>query len=152
MRSIVVAGLLAGTAFAQTSAAQVVTNPDAEAAKALAARSGYDTTYQLQCRVSGTRPGGMIDHSAVPATKLFDNFYYVGVNSVGSYALKTSAGIILFDALNNAKEAETVIVPGMKAVGLNPADIKYVVITTAAPNGCTTPTAPAWSLAKPTGS
>src|ERR1700729_923743 len=36
-----------------------------------------------------------------PPTKAFDNLYYVGIGSVGAWALTTSAGIILFDTLDN---------------------------------------------------
>lgn len=64
-----------------------------------------------------------------PPTKAFDNLYYVGIGSVGAWALTTSQGIILFDTLDNAQEAETYIVGGLKKLGLNPSDIKYIVIT-----------------------
>lgn len=64
-----------------------------------------------------------------PPTKAFDNLYYVGIGSVGSWALTTSDGIILFDTLDNSQEAETYIVGGLKKIGLNPSDIKYIVIT-----------------------
>ena len=36
-----------------------------------------------------------------PPTKAFDNLYYVGIGSVGSWAITTSDGIILFDTLDN---------------------------------------------------
>ena len=64
-----------------------------------------------------------------PPTKAFDNLYYVGIGSVGAWALTTSDGIILFDTLNNPQEAETYIVGGTQKIGLNPSDIKYIVIT-----------------------
>ena len=65
----------------------------------------------------------------VPAAKAFDNLYFVGLRSVAAWAVKTSDGIILIDALNNAKDAENTIVPGLKSLGLDPNQIKYVVIT-----------------------
>jgi metallo-beta-lactamase class B len=62
------------------------------------------------------------------AVRAFDNLYYVGLSGVGAWALNTSDGIILFDALNNADEAENILVPGLRSLGLDPANIKYVVI------------------------
>ena len=66
---------------------------------------------------------------AVPATKAFDNLYFVGLRSVAAWAVTTSEGIILIDALNNSNDAKNTIVPGLKSLGLDPNQIKYVVIT-----------------------
>ena len=64
---------------------------------------------------------------AEPA-KVFDNVYFVGTKIHNAWAIKTSAGIILLDTMfNYAAEAE--IVDGLKKLGLNPADIKYVVVS-----------------------
>ena len=64
---------------------------------------------------------------AEPA-KVFDNVYFVGTKIHNSWAIKTSAGIILLDTMfNYAAEAE--IIDGLKKLGLDPADIKYVVIS-----------------------
>jgi len=60
--------------------------------------------------------------------KIFDNLYFVGGGDVMGWALKTSAGIVIFDALNNPDEAKTQIVGGLQKLGLNPSDIKYVVV------------------------
>jgi metallo-beta-lactamase class B len=61
--------------------------------------------------------------------KAFDNLYYVGAAWVSAWAIRTSQGIILIDALNNNKEAADVIDPGLRKVGLSPSDIKYVIVT-----------------------
>jgi metallo-beta-lactamase class B len=64
---------------------------------------------------------------AEPA-QVFDNVYFVGTKIHNSWALKTSAGIIILDTMfNYAAEAE--IVDGLKKLGLNPADIKYVIVS-----------------------
>jgi metallo-beta-lactamase class B len=60
--------------------------------------------------------------------KIFENLYYFGFSDVGAWAIPTSEGIILFDALNSADEARDILVAGMKKVGLDPAQIKYMVI------------------------
>jgi metallo-beta-lactamase class B len=75
-------------------------------------------------RVFGSQYAGKIT-----PTKLFDNLYSVGQNAVSSHALVTSAGIILFDTLDNEDEARNLLVPNLIALGLNPADIKYIVIS-----------------------
>ena len=64
-----------------------------------------------------------------PPTKIFDQLYFFGLGSVGSWALVTSDGIIQFDALDNPEEAERVIIGGYKKVGLDPAKVKYIIIT-----------------------
>jgi metallo-beta-lactamase class B len=61
--------------------------------------------------------------------QVFDNLYFVGQNAASAWALLTSAGLVIFDALNDADEAKTYIVGGLVKLGLSPADIKYVVIT-----------------------
>lgn len=61
--------------------------------------------------------------------KAFDNLYYVGAAWVSAWAIKTSQGIILIDALNNNDEATDLIDGGMRKLGLDPADIKYVIVT-----------------------
>ncbi len=65
---------------------------------------------------------------AAPA-KAFDQLYFLGMNTVNAWALDTSDGIILFDALDNTAEAQQIIEAGMKKAGLDPARIKYLVIT-----------------------
>lgn len=60
---------------------------------------------------------------------VFDNLYFVGTGHVSAWAVTTSAGIILFDTLDNPQEADQFILGGLKRLGLNPADIKYIVIT-----------------------
>ena len=65
----------------------------------------------------------------VEPLKVFDNLYYVGFEQVGTWTLDTGAGLILFDTLNNPKEAEEVLVPGLKQLGLDPANIKYIVLS-----------------------
>src|SRR5436190_6442383 len=64
---------------------------------------------------------------AEPA-KVFDNVYFVGTKIHNAWAIKTSAGIILLDTMYNyAAEAE--IIGGLKKLGLDPATIKYVIVS-----------------------
>jgi metallo-beta-lactamase class B len=59
--------------------------------------------------------------------RLFDNFYWIGDTGVGAWLITSNAGYILFDALNNEEEARDVLVPSMKKMGLDPANIRYMV-------------------------
>jgi metallo-beta-lactamase class B len=61
--------------------------------------------------------------------KIFDNVYFVGQNAVSAFVIETSAGLIIFDTLNSPEEAKTYILGGMQKLGLNPADVKYIVIS-----------------------
>ena len=63
-----------------------------------------------------------------PPFKVFDNLYWVGTKIHSAWALKTSDGIILIDTLYNyASEPE--IVDGLTKLGLDPATVKYVIIS-----------------------
>jgi metallo-beta-lactamase class B len=64
----------------------------------------------------------------MPPTRAFDQLYYLGTDFVGAWALATPDGIILFDALDDAREAEEIIEEGMRSLGLDPATIRYVVV------------------------
>ena len=63
--------------------------------------------------------------------KLFDNLYAIpGPYSVGNavvYVIPTSAGIMLIDS-GHAKDVESVVVPGLRTLGLDPANIKIVIV------------------------
>jgi metallo-beta-lactamase class B len=60
--------------------------------------------------------------------KVFDNLYFIGTRIHSAWALTTSAGIIVIDTLfDYAIEPE--MVEGLKTLGLDPRDIKYVLIS-----------------------
>ena len=73
--------------------------------------------------------GAQIARVPPPPGQAFDNLYFVGSAWVSVWAIKTSDGIILIDALNNPLEARGLIDGGMRKFGLDPAQIKYVVVT-----------------------
>ena len=60
--------------------------------------------------------------------KVFDNLYWLGTRQHSSWALRTSGGIILIDT-NFSWAIEPEIVEGFGKLGLNPRDIKYVIIS-----------------------
>ena len=60
--------------------------------------------------------------------KVFDNLYFIGTRIHSAWALTTSAGIIVIDTLfDYAIEPE--MIEGMTMLGLDPRDIKYVLIS-----------------------
>lgn len=72
---------------------------------------------------------GVQHDGLVPATRVFDNLYSIGQNSVSAWAIDTAQGIIVIDALNSPDEARDILVPNMQKLGLDPKRIKYVIIT-----------------------
>jgi len=63
-----------------------------------------------------------------PSFKVFDNLYWLGTRQHSSWALQTSAGIIIIDT-NFAWATRPEIIEGMTKLGLKPEDIKYVIIS-----------------------
>jgi metallo-beta-lactamase class B len=84
------------------------------------------------CPAPGTPPNppNMFDTAAqrMAPVKVFDNLYLLGMKTVTAWALTTSDGIILFDAMFHYNVEETVV-RSMRQLGLDPADIKYVIVT-----------------------
>jgi|SRR5579871_5829365 len=64
---------------------------------------------------------------AVQPVKMFDNMYYVGLDFVCAYVIKTSQGLILIDTLYVPFEHHTI--DAIKELGMDPKDIKYVIIS-----------------------
>ena len=64
----------------------------------------------------------------IEPTRIFDNVYFIGMPSQNVWAITTSAGIILLDTLNSEAEARDIIVPSMQKAGLDPKQIKYIVV------------------------
>ncbi|HTI44293.1 MAG TPA: MBL fold metallo-hydrolase [Vicinamibacterales bacterium] len=78
----------------------------------------------------GGRQAGPPPASAwhVEPAKVFDNLYFVGMTDWSAWALTTSQGIIVIDAIFDYS-VEDEVVNGLKKLGLNPADIKYVLVS-----------------------
>ena len=60
--------------------------------------------------------------------KAFDDVYWMGTPSRSTWALTTNDGIILYDT-QGVYDAEDVIVGGLKKLGLDPAKVKYVIVS-----------------------
>jgi metallo-beta-lactamase class B len=60
--------------------------------------------------------------------KVFDNLYYLGQTQYTAWAVTTSAGIIVIDPLFEYS-VEDEVVNGLTALGLDPRQIKYVLVS-----------------------
>src|SRR6267378_8220048 len=89
------------------------------------------------CRTATPTPGPSFMDNYNAAVKeppqepmrVMDELYFLGARWSTAWAIKTSAGIIIVDAMDNADEAEHYIEGGLRKVGLDPSDIRYVVIS-----------------------
>lgn len=146
MKSYVV-GLLSAIALAAgIGGAGLVGQTRAESAAAhmaaAKAAAGQEHTglYSVVCpaEMSGPRPPAAPQPAAVKPpdrskwhadpVKVFDNLYYVGEKGVSAWAITTSAGIILLDTVFDYS-AEDEIVGGLEKLKLDPAQIKYAIVT-----------------------
>jgi metallo-beta-lactamase class B len=129
--------IMVGLAVASTSAQQGADTIDAHLAAAKAA-AGFDFTGTLAriCIAPQTAPGADVRPPPPPdratwysePAKVFDNLYFVGTKIHSSWAMTTSEGIILIDTLYDYASEEA-IVGGLRKLGLDPAAVKYVIIS-----------------------
>jgi metallo-beta-lactamase class B len=75
----------------------------------------------------GMNPNGWREVPAVP-TKVFDNVYYVGGMEVGGWIIDTGDGYIMLDT-SYEYAIETILLPNMAKLLLDPAKVKYILIT-----------------------
>jgi metallo-beta-lactamase class B len=65
---------------------------------------------------------------AIEPTQLFDNIYAIGSVGTAVYVIRTSEGLILIDA-GYPDQIESVLLAGMKKLSLDPAQVRYVIVT-----------------------
>src|SRR5689334_12078089 len=123
--------------------------PEAHVAIAKAAAGeDYQNLFNFLCTVPGPRGGGGGARAGAPRgqgggqrqgppdrstwhaepVKVFDNLYFVGQTEYSVWAITTSAGIILIDAIFDYS-VDDEVVGGLKKLGLDPANIKYVIVS-----------------------
>ena len=129
--------------------------PDAHIAAAKAAAGDdFQNLFQFQCY--GPGPGGsrvavpgarLVQGAAVPRppgppdrstwyaepVKVFDNLYFFGQSEYSVWAITTSQGIIVLDTIFDYS-VEDEVAGGMKKLGLDPANIKYAIVSHAHPD------------------
>ena len=148
MKRLAVSLVLGATLSAQTAG---TADSHVAAAKTLAASSptplvNLCTPEQASRATPQPRRGGQPAAAGTPApargqqappdrsrwarepVKVFDNLYYVGEREYSSWAVTTSAGIIIIDPIFDYSVEEQVV-GGLKKLGLDPAQIQYVVVS-----------------------
>ncbi len=143
-----------------TLLAQDSADPHIAAAKA-AAGDDFQNLFQFQCngpgpggpraatgarvqRAPGGPPGAGQRPPGPPAppdrstwhvepVKVFDNLYFFGQSEYAVWAITTSQGIIVLDTIWDYS-VEDEVAGGMKKLGLDPANIKYAVVSHAHPD------------------
>lgn len=107
--------------LAESATAQaIIANAKKIAGTDLAAEAERFCTWNAGATVAPENAGDFV--------QVFDNLYYAGTGMVGAWVLKTSAGLILWDTLDTEAHARDILEAGMKKAGLNPADMKAIVI------------------------
>ena len=98
-----------------------------DAAKKLAGNDEWlQGPFNFYCVAGKARPNDT-KAPAMEPVKLFDNLYAVGNSEATVHALVTSQGIILIDS-GYADRVETEVVAGLKKLGLDPVNVKYVLV------------------------
>ena len=129
--SLLVVALLAVTGN-RIEAAQQAAKPDSPEVQQLleAAKKNAGTewaeAFDFICALDAGRANSPTDPVIEP-TKVFDNLYVIGRTSTAVWAVTTSAGIVLIDA-GYGDQLESVLLPGMKTLGLDPGQVKYVIV------------------------
>jgi metallo-beta-lactamase class B len=89
---------------------------------------GENTTDNLPEYVTNPAAAPARDTWFAEPARVFDNLYFVGGKLHSAWAISTKEGIILIDTIF-PYNSEELIVGGMKKLGLNPADIRYLLIS-----------------------
>ena len=69
-----------------------------------------------------------LDLTPMEPTRLFDNFFFVGTRSVGSFLINTKDGLIMIDTGWGGPDI-VLFVEGMKKLGLDPSKIKLILLS-----------------------
>ncbi len=147
MKSPAIGLLLAVGLAAALGSARVITQPGADTVEAhvaaAKAAAGQEHTALLGlCDAPTPAPAprasqspaaqrkGPPDRSQWHAepVKVFDNLYFVGQTRYSAWAVTTSAGIIVIDTIFDYS-VEDEIVGGLTKLGLDPATIKYTIVS-----------------------
>lgn len=135
-----VATMVSVAAWGAVSAAQGTGAADAHIARAqAAAQKDFADIFDSTCGL--IRPSLVINRTPAPPTvasdrstwhaepmKVFDNLYFVGQSEFSAWAVTTSEGIIIMDAIFDYS-VEDEVIRGLTTLGLDPKQIKYVIVS-----------------------
>jgi metallo-beta-lactamase class B len=104
--------------------------PDSPAVQAIVARAkaaaGAMWAEEAHFFCEAPRANSPNDPPIAP-TKIFDNVFVIGNAGTVAYVIRTSAGLVMIDALG-ANQVESVLLPGFTALGLDPAQVKAILV------------------------
>jgi metallo-beta-lactamase class B len=130
MKKIISVAVIAGGVVFGQPPAQAPAKPDSDAVKALVEKAkkagGPMWAGEEHFFCEAPRANSPNDPPIEP-TKIFDNVYVIGNQGTVAYVIQTSAGLLMIDSLG-AAETETQLLPGFQKLGLNPADVKAIVV------------------------
>ena len=72
--------------------------------------------------------GMSFDMTPLGPAQLFDNFYFVGTRSVGSFLVNTKDGLIMIDTGWGGPDT-VILFDGMRKLGLDPSKIKLILLS-----------------------
>ncbi|MDE0003704.1 MAG: MBL fold metallo-hydrolase [Rhodospirillaceae bacterium] len=96
-----------------------------EAARASAGTEWLGVVDHMCTR--GSVVTGSADDPLIEPVRIFDNVYAIGRTSTVVYVIATNEGLMLIDS-GYADQVDSVLLPGMAQLGLEPQDIRYVVV------------------------
>lgn len=70
---------------------------------------------------------GSADDPLIEPVRIFDNVYAIGRTSTVVYVIATTEGLMLIDS-GYSDQVDSVLLPGMVQLGLDPQDIGYVIV------------------------
>lgn len=117
----------ADAAFAESSAsADSSAAAQRDEAKA-AAGTRWANAYRYLCSADPHRPNQATDEAVDPQW-IFDDVALLGDRGTVMYVLKTAAGAMLIDS-GYSTRVESLLLPSLAKLGIDPGSIKYVLIT-----------------------
>ena len=91
-----------------------------------AAGPQWAETVDFICAANQSR-ANRADDPEIEPTRVSDNLYVIGRTTTAVWVVSTSAGLVLIDA-GYGDQLESVLLPGMKKLGLDPARVTHVVV------------------------
>jgi metallo-beta-lactamase class B len=111
-------------------APQPASAPDSPAVQAIVARArtaaGAMWADEARFFCEAPRANSPSDPPIEPS-RIFDNVYVIGNTGTVVYVIRTSDGLVMIDALG-ANQVESVLLPSFKALGLDPAQVKAIIV------------------------
>ena len=122
----------------QPGAPQVPAKPDTPEIKAMIdqVRTAVGPRWAYAARFWCEEPrANRPDDPVIAPTRIFDDVFAIGNSGTTVYVVKTSAGLLMIDALggNDAQsttaQVESQLLPGFEKLGLDPAQVKIILVT-----------------------